>query len=73
MDLAKPGLIQLHFLPNALTTLQEYLEDYADTETRDIGEDLITQKLNEIPIEQIQNKTKEYLKKIKDGKRDLYF
>ena len=28
MDLAKPGLIKLHCLPNALTTFKEYLVDY---------------------------------------------
>jgi len=38
MDLAKPGLIKEHCLPNAIFTFKEYLNDFAD-------EELITIKL----------------------------
>ena len=43
MDLAKPGLIHLHCLPNALTTLKEYLIDYADEETKNLQKNLDNQ------------------------------
>ena len=73
MELAKPGLIKLHCLPNALTTLKEYLVDYADENTSKAGEALIQKELNNIPSKERKNKTGEYLKKIENGERDLYF
>jgi 2-iminoacetate synthase len=73
MDLAKPGLIKLHCLPNSLTTLKEYLVDYADEETKRLGNELIERKLNEIPDRAVREKTIEYLKRIEQGERDLYF
>ncbi len=73
MDLAKPGLIKLNCLPNALTTLKEYLMDYGDEEAKKIGKKLINQNLKKIPDNERRNKTKQFLKKIENGKRDLYF
>jgi 2-iminoacetate synthase len=73
MDLAKPGLIKLNCLPNALTTLKEYLVDYADEETKLLGEELIQKQLDEIPAESRKQKTIEFLEKIENGERDLYF
>jgi 2-iminoacetate synthase len=45
MDLAKPGDIKYHCQPNALSTLKEYLIDYATPETRAAGEQLIADEL----------------------------
>ncbi len=73
MDLAKPGLIKIHCLPNALTTFKEYLEDYASPRTREAGLALIRRMLNEIPNTKRQKKTEEYLHRIEAGERDLYF
>ncbi len=73
MDIAKPGLIKLHCLPNAITTLKEYLEDYADDETKKLGEELIQKELLNIPSEARRAKTVEFLDKIANGERDLYF
>ncbi len=73
MDLAKPGLIKLHCLPNALTTLKEYLVDYADEEIKKAGYELIKKELNNIPSEKRKEKTIEYLRRIENGERDLYF
>lgn len=73
MDLAKPGLIRLHCLPNALTTLKEYLMDYADEETKKDGEELIKKELINIPDEKRREKTTEFLNRIENGERDLYF
>ena len=73
MDLAKPGLIQLHCLPNALTTLKEYLVDYANEDIKKEGEELIKKELINIPNEKRREKTTEYLNQIEKGERDLYF
>ena len=73
MDLAKPGLIKLHCLPNALTTLKEYLVDYADEETKKAGENLIEKEIMDIPNEATREQTRDFLKRIEAGERDLYF
>ncbi|MCX7879488.1 MAG: [FeFe] hydrogenase H-cluster radical SAM maturase HydG [Ignavibacteria bacterium] len=73
MDLAKPGLIKLHCHPNGLTTLKEYLVDYADEETRKVGEKLIEIELEKIPNLKVRQKTIQYLQRIEKGERDLYF
>ncbi|MBW2974809.1 [FeFe] hydrogenase H-cluster radical SAM maturase HydG [Candidatus Woesearchaeota archaeon] len=73
MDLAKPGLIQNLCQPNALLTLQEYLEDYADKESKEIGEELIKKEAEKISNEKIRELFYEKLKRVKNGERDLYF
>ncbi len=73
MDLAKPGLIKRFCLPNALTTFKEYLVHYSTPETREIGEKVIESMLQEVPDAQTRAKTEEYLQKIVDGGKDLYF
>ncbi|MFN3307187.1 MAG: [FeFe] hydrogenase H-cluster radical SAM maturase HydG, partial [Candidatus Kapaibacteriota bacterium] len=73
MELCKPGLIKTHCHPNGLTTLKEYLIDYADEETRIVGEKLITKELNKITHKKLREKTIEYLSRIEKGERDLYF
>jgi 2-iminoacetate synthase len=73
MDLAKPGLIKLHCLPNALTTLKEYLVDYADIETKQSGNEIIKKEIENIPSEERKELTNKYLKRIENGERDLYF
>lgn len=72
MDQAKPGLIKLYCLPNALTTLKEYLVDYADEETRKIGEEMILREIESIPNQGVKNLTTKFLKQIENGERDLY-
>lgn len=72
MDLAKPGLIKLFCLPNSLTTLMEYLVDYADEKTKKLGLELIEREIQEIPTENIRKKTREFLEKIEKGSKDLY-
>ncbi len=73
MDLAKPGLIQNYCQPNALLTLQEYLGDYADEEAKRIGGDLIEKEMKKIKNKKIKGEFYKKLKRIKNGKRDLYF
>jgi len=49
MEFAIPGFIQRLCTPNALTTLKEYLVDYASPATRAAGEQLIARQLAEMP------------------------
>jgi 2-iminoacetate synthase len=74
MDLAKPGLIKQHCLPNAMLTFAEYLYDFADTELQQSGFLLINQMLKtDITNDNIKNATEKSLEDIKHGKRDIYF
>ncbi len=73
MSLCKSGQIQNCCLPNALLTLQEYLEDYAAPRTRQIGEEMIRRQLSEIGSVRVREMTKERLEKTKGGQRDFYF
>ncbi len=59
--------------PNALLTLQEYLEDYASPETKHLGEALIEKELNVITNPKVQQTAEEYLEKIRRGERDFRF
>lgn len=71
MDLAKPGDIKNHCDPNAMSTFQEYLLDYASKETREIGEKAISEKIqtmDELP----KKRSEKLVKLVKDGKRDVY-
>ncbi len=75
MDMAKPGLIKKHCLPNAMFTFAEYLEDFAPAPLKAKGYALIesTTKENFQEGTPIRKMIDENLSKIKSGKRDLYF
>jgi 2-iminoacetate synthase len=73
MDLAKPGLIRMHCLPNALFTFQEYLEDYASAATREIGERAISDQVEHDVPEGRRADVGRVLSRIRNGDRDLYF
>ena len=75
MDLAKPGLIKTHCLPNAMFTFAEYLEDFAPADLKAKGYALIESTAKEAFAEgtPIRKLIEENLKTIKSGKRDLYF
>ncbi len=73
MSLCKSGQIQNCCLPNALLTLQEYLEDYASPRTRRVGEEMIRRQLTEIGSDKVRVLTGERLELTKRGQRDFYF
>ena len=73
MQLCKSRQILNCCHPNALMTLQEYLEDYASPETQAVGEKLITAELEKIPNEKVRKLTVEHLAAIKEGSRDFRF
>ncbi|MBN1619475.1 [FeFe] hydrogenase H-cluster radical SAM maturase HydG [candidate division WOR-3 bacterium] len=72
MDLAKPGLIKLYCLPNALSTFKEYLVNYASESLRYKGSRLIEKMLEEIPSNDVKKKTTNNLQLIEQGAQDLY-
>ena len=74
MEFAIPGFIQRFCTPNALTTLMEYLVDYASPETRAAGENLIAQEVADMEEGNVKAELQSRLKRIKtSGERDLYF
>lgn len=73
MQLAKSGKIHELCQPNALLTFKEYLLDYASPKTKKMGEQAIINQLNLINKEPAKKKLKEYLKRIEQGERDLFF
>ena len=71
MAIAKKGNIHKFCHPNSLLTLQEYLEDYASTATKDLGEVVVDRER-----QTIGGRTTAFDKKLKliqGGERDLYF
>ena len=73
MSLCKSGQIQNCCHPNALITLQEFLEDYASPETRALGKEVLQRQLLPIPNEKVRTKTEQYLQEILHGARDFRF
>lgn len=73
MSLCKSGQIQNCCHPNALMTLEEYLEDYASEDTKKIGEELIRKEVENVPNEKVRGIVLERLEKIKNGERDFRF
>lgn len=73
MSLCKTGQIQNCCHPNALMTLQEFLQDYASDETRKLGEACIREELAKIPKEKVREICRDNLEKIRQGQRDFRF
>ena len=71
MDLAKPGEIKYHCHPNALSTFQEYLCDYAGPETKSSGEDLISIELKNMDGQQTASALP-MLNQVRGGERDVF-
>jgi len=74
MEFAIPGFIKRYCTPNALTTLTEYLVDYASPETRCDGEEQIRSELEKLDNETMKAELEKRLRRIKEtDDRDLYF
>ena len=74
MSLCKSGEIQNCCLPNALMTLQEYLEDYASPETKEVGYKMVEEELKRIPKDKVREIAEQNIKDIKDSnRRDFRF
>lgn len=73
MQLVKSGQIANCCLPNALMTLQEYLQDYASTNTKEKGDLVIQKEIQNITNSLVCQRTKEKIEKIIQGERDFRF
>ena len=74
MEFAIPGFIKEYCTPNALTTLLEYLVDYASPETRAAGDILIEQELAKMKDTPHKAELQRRLAQIRGSEqRDLYF
>lgn len=73
MSLCKVGQIQNCCHPNALMTLQEYLEDYAAPETKKVGEALIEREIENVTNPKVKEIAIKNLAAIKNGQRDFRF
>ena len=73
MSLVKSGQIANCCHPNALLTLNEYLDDYASETCRALGKAMIEKETNNIPNPKARETCIKYLKAIDDGSRDFRF
>jgi len=71
MKLAKTGQICNVCQPNAMLTLQEYLDDYGDDELRELGAGVIAREMDSIPSDRVRAKTTALLERVRAGERDL--
>jgi 2-iminoacetate synthase len=71
MDLAKPGEIKYHCHPNALSTFQEYLCDYAGPQAKTAGEKLISIELQQMDGRQTACALP-MLNKVRNGEHDVF-
>jgi 2-iminoacetate synthase len=74
MEFAIPGFIKRYCTPNALTTLAEYLVDYASAETRSAGKELIEKELAKLQDGPAKSELEKRLLQIEaTDQRDLCF
>ena len=75
MDLLKCGKERWFCKLNAVLTFTEYLIDFATDETKQAGEKVIEEEIKELQAKfpQVMPKFREYLRRIENGERDLYF
>ncbi len=74
MEFAIPGFIKRFCTPNALSTLVEYLEDYAPPATRAAGERLVAEELARLEEGPLKAELLRRLERIRTtDARDLYF
>ncbi len=72
MEFSVPGFIKRYCSPNAAMTLAEYIVDYADEELAEKGWRAIERGLSALE-DDVAERTRERIERIKKGERDLYF
>ncbi|MEA2043496.1 MAG: [FeFe] hydrogenase H-cluster radical SAM maturase HydG [Bacteroidota bacterium] len=72
MEFSVPGFIKRYCGPNALLTMAEYLEDYADDDLKKRGYESIYRKIEKNKVKN-QELLLKRLEQVKAGERDLYF
>ena len=71
------GMVKKHGIgnichPNALVTLKEYAVDYASEKTAKSADRLIKRELENIPNPDVREETRENIKRVEEGQRDIY-
>lgn len=72
MHLAKPGHIQKLCRPNALSTFEEYLEDFGSAGAREVGNRTIVAQLDQIETPEVRRNTEHLIDRVRQGERDVY-
>ena len=73
MEICKGQQIHNFCHPNAIMTLDEYLQDYASDETKKVGENLISKEVEALENSEIKAVVKKNLDKISKGERSFKF
>lgn len=73
MEICKGQQIHNFCHPNAIMTLDEYLQDYASDETKKVGENLISKEVEALKNPEIKAVVKKNLDKISKGERNFKF
>jgi 2-iminoacetate synthase len=73
MEFSVPGFIKNFCSPNAMLTLAEYIEDYASSETRKKGYDIIKKNIVQLNGSVNAAEIRSRISRIRAGERDLYF
>jgi 2-iminoacetate synthase len=73
MEFSVPGFIKNFCSPNAMLTLVEYIEDYASSETRKKGYDIIEKNIVQLNGSVNAAEIRARISRIRAGERDLYF
>jgi len=71
MSLAKSGNIGHMCLPNAILSFEEYLLDHASAKTREKGQKLIDESLEDLPSD-MRIRMRRLLDSMRDGMRDVF-
>lgn len=72
MKVAKSRFVHNFCIPNAISTLKEYLLDYATDETRKIGEETLKKHVEKFKDDkETYAKIQDILKRLENGERDL--
>ena len=71
MEFSVPGFIKRFCTPNAISTLAEYLEDYASDEQKQKGYQLIEKQLQQLD-EPLVAQIHAMLGRIRGGERDVF-
>jgi len=71
MDLAKPGEIKAHCHPNALATLQEYMDDHASPATLRAAKQLLVESLEGLDGH-ARLLAEDMVTRVREGERDVF-
>lgn len=72
MGIAKSRFVNHFCIPNAIFTLKEYLLDYAGDETRKVGDQVLSEHVENLSGEPVYGQILEGLGRLEHGERDLF-